>query len=941
MSEISLWSGHWRFFEGEPESTVQQVMELEDSAWQWVDLPHDWQIFHAGDLYRDGRAWYRKNLQIKKSDLGTDRIAIRFEGVYMDSRLYVNGEPAGEWKYGYSAFEFDITDLLADGANDILLGACFREPNSRWYSGAGIYRNVRLVRYPRFHIAPDGVYISTKRLGPAGFENGECAAEGNTWQVDVTTEVAGAVDERPEVSFAHTLYRFDASAVGRHRWEEYLRANPQCLVKVLTTDRCPDRVQTFLVEEPELWDLTSPNLYILETVLSVDGRNVDQRWDVMGFRTAAFDPEKGFFLNGKHVLIRGVCMHHDLGCLGAAVNKQALRRQFQKLADMGVNAIRTSHNMPSREFMELADEMGMLVDSEAFDMWEIPKTEYDYARYFNEWADRDVESWVKGDRNHPSLILWSIGNEISDTHVSDHGREITERLSGLVRQFDCRCNAPVTIASNYMYWDGAQKCAELVKYAGYNYSSVLYEEHHRQHPDWVIYGSETGSVVASRGVYHFPLAASILTDDDEQCSSLGNSTTSWGAKNVEECVITGRDFEFSAGQFIWTGFDYIGEPTPYHTRNSYFGMLDTAGFAKDGFYLLKAGWTDHRVTPMVHVFPYWDFNPGQMIDVRVCSNAPSVELFLNGNSLGKKEIDHRNGSVLTADYCVPYESGELKAVAYDEAGKIIAGELRRSFGEAAKIVLTCEEGKRTLTAKCRAGGSDADLCFVEISMVDEAGNPVENADNRVTVRVTGAGYLVGLDNGDSTDYDEYKGNSRRLFSGKLLAVIAPKDVSGRIEVTVSSLGLPEAKMILDVVKDENEGNDSSEKPLFSDGCFDNSEEYAAEVPVRSVLLTAKGERLLTKERPSVIVEAAIRPDNATCRKLAWRVTTDCGADTNPAKLEVLDEAGLRVKVTALGDGEFRVRCSAVETRETFYKSRTQGDAVKLYSQLEFSAEGLG
>ena len=301
-----------------------------------------------------------------------------------------------------------------------------------------------------------------------------------------------------------------------------------------------------------------------------------------------------------------------------------------------------------------------------------------------------------------------------------------EKLIAEVRRYDSLKNAAVTLGSNYMPWENTQKCADVIKLIGYNYGENYYEEHHKKHPDWMIYGSETGSIVQSRGIYHFPYQQSVLADEDEQCSSLGNSTTSWGAKSTEACILAERDHPYSCGQFIWTGFDYIGEPTPYHTRNSYFGQIDTAGFPKDSYYIYQAAWTDYKKAPMVHIFPYWDFNEGQFIDLRVCSNAPVVEVFFNGKSQGTFTIDHENGMELTGHWQLPYKEGEIRAVACDESGKIVAEEVRYSFGEAKRILLKPQ--KQSL----RANGED--LLFLEISMEDENGYPVENANNRVLIR---------------------------------------------------------------------------------------------------------------------------------------------------------------------------------------------------------------
>ena len=438
--------------------------------------------------------------------------------------------------------------------------------------------------------------------------------------------------------------------------------------------------------------------------------------------------------------------------------------------------------------MELSDELGMLIVSEAFDMWERKKTTYDYARFFPQWASHDVASWVRRDRNHPSLIMWSIGNEIYDTHADERGQVITRELMEMVLEHDFLGNAAITIGSNYMPWENARKCADIVKLAGYNYAEKYYDKHHLEHPDWIIYGSETSSTVQSRGIYHFPLSQSVLSDDDEQCSSLGNSSTSWGAKSTEKCIIDDRNASYSPGQFIWSGFDYIGEPTPYHTKNSYFGQLDTAGFKKDSFYIYQAEWTSYVDAPMVHIFPYWDFSDGQLIDVRVCSNAPFIELFFNNISQGKFHIDHENGDQLLGEWQLSYKEGTLRAVAYDENGFILAEDVKSSFKDAKTLVLTPD--KYTISADGK------ELVFVEISAIDKDGIPVENANNRVTISINGPGCLIGLDNGDSTDYDQYKGTDRRMFSGKLLAVIAATFEEGDIIIKAESESLKTAVLTL-------------------------------------------------------------------------------------------------------------------------------------------------
>lgn len=874
----------------------------DELCWSKVDLPHDWMIYQTRNLYETSTGWYRRNLAYQKRD-GV-RTSIRFDGVYMDSRVYVNGALAGEWKYGYSTFEFDITELLNDGDNMISVRVDYRSPNSRWYSGAGIYRNVRLVEYHECHIASDGIYISTDISG----------------DVTITAEVIRPVGVPvAELSLTEEIYNGDiliassdypCNAVDRSTIPPAVRnENVNYSVNTITLN----------VPSPILWYIDDPHLYTLVTTLKRNGETVHIERTAFGIRKAEFTTDKGFFLNNRHVKLHGACEHHDLGALGAAINKAAIARKLAKLRVMGVNAIRTSHNMPAVELMELADEMGFLILSEGFDMWERHKTDYDYAGYFREWVARDVASWVRRDRNHPSIIGWSVGNEIYDTHADERGQEIASLLLDLVRQHDYRCNGYVTIGSNYMQWVNAQKCADIVKLAGYNYAERLYEEQHKEHPDWMIYGSETSSVVQSRGIYHFPLAQPVLADDDEQCSALGNSTTGWAAKNTEACIIPDRDAEFCAGQFIWTGFDYIGEPTPYDTKNSYFGQIDTAGFPKDSAYIFRAEWTDYKKSPFVHVYPYWDFTEGQPIDVRVTSNAPRVELFFNGEKIGEKDIDHKHGKELTLDTIVEYKRGELLAVAYDENGNEIARDVQKSFGDAAEIRIIPE------TQTLKANGTD--LIFAEISAYDKDGTFVANANNRVFVSVTGAGRLVGLDNGDSTDYEQYKGTSRRLFSGKLVAIIAAKEEPGDILVRVTSPSLPDAEITLKAVAAEH---------ISGISCFEENIHCAAEcpdeandIPIRRIDFESES-RTFTPECKEIRFKTIVYPANASyANDIEYRITTVLGITSNLAEITSVEDGVVTVRCK--GDGEFYLRALC--------KNGT--DKYHVLSPLLLKGEGLG
>lgn len=880
-----LFNDGWEFTRQELGTKAEDIIHRDD-IWQKVDIPHDWMIYDCRYFYESCEGWYRKSFDISASSLygrikEPDKAIykLRFEGIYMDSSIWLNGVFVGEWKYGYSTFELDISHALKPGRNELLVRVVLQMPNSRWYSGAGIYRNVWLKAMPSLHFESDGIYISTVR-------------NGIDWTVRVHSELSAAL--LVGCTIRHTILDKDGL--------------------VVASDEKADSLHELVVSQPRLWSLDSPALYIMKSELIQDGTVIDEEFNRFGFRSIRFDANEGFFLNEQHVKIKGVCQHHDLGALGAAVNRAAIKRQLLILKEMGVNAIRTAHNMPAVELLELADEMGFLINDEAFDMWERPKTQYDYARFFAEWVDKDVASWIRRDRNHPSVIMWSIGNEIYDTHADERGMEVMRMLMDLVEKYDPEHNAYVTFGSNYMPWENTQKCADIIKLVGYNYAEKYYEEHHSKHPDWMIYGSETGSVVQSRGIYHFPLSREILSDDDLQCSSLGNSVTSWGARSIEKCITDDRDAHFSAGMFIWSGFDYIGEPTPYHTKNSYFGQIDTAGFKKDSFYIYQAAWTDYKTAPMVHVFPYWDFNEGQMIDVCVTSNAPEIELFVNGVSYGRRAIDQKRDKELVVKWQLPYRKGELRALAYDEFGNIIAEDIQKSFSDAAKIVL--EPDRYEMLA------DGQDMIFIEISMQDNEGNPVHNANNRVYVNVTGAARLVGLDNGDSTDYESYKGSSKRLFSGKLLAMIAAKTTPGQIQVEVTSEGLPAAHMTLTAKESPvQEGVSATEE--------NHKSEYISEIPVRKLEIISRQGTELDESLREAELELRIYPENASFRDISWRVAAVNGVDSNIA--HIIESDDRHAKIRALGDGSFYVRAMAGNGRSY----------ANLISMLDFKVSGLG
>ncbi len=866
MTERKLFCDAWSFRETPLDTPYEDAVSGEFIP---IEIPHDYMIYDVNALYRDGEGWYRRTLDHTPD--GRLRI-LRFEGVYMNSTVFVNGESVFEWKYGYSTFECDITSALREGENEIAVRCVYRNPNTRWYSGAGIYRRVWLITADEARLPSDGVYISAMK-GDDG------------WKVHIDTEKLG----KGEI----TSIVLDADG------NEIARADG---------DRC-----IIPVDAPRLWDPADPYRYTLRTEYRVNGSLCDIAENKFGFRTAVFDCNRGFFLNGRPFKLHGVCEHHDNGALGAAVNEYALRRKIEKLQTMGVNSIRTSHNMPAVELVELCDEYGIVIIDEAFDMWEGHKTRYDYAEYFKDWYKKDVESWIKRDRNHPCVIMWSIGNEIGDT-TNRRGYEVASQLAAEVRLHDPRRNAAVTIGSNHMRSEWGQKCGYLIDTVGYNYAEKLYPEHHERHPQFCIYGSETSSTIQSRGIYHFPHENKAVTHEDHQCSSIFNCTTSWASPNTEYNITRDRNAEYCAGQYIWTGFDYIGEPTPYDTKNSYFGQIDTAGFPKDSYYAYRAEWTDGKTAPMVHITPsVWDFNEGEIIDVTVHTNAAKSELYFNGELVGSFSHDHSvSGMQISEFYKLPYQKGTLSAIAYDESGAVVARDEVKSFTDPVRVVLEPE--------KLEMSANGRELIYVAISTADENGNFVGNGRSRMNVSVSGAGRLVGLDNGDSTDYEPYKCTSRRLFSGRLMAIIASNGKAGKINVSVSSPALEGASVTLSATPAEVPSGIE-----IIDECAVSP--VSDEIPLRKLELKLDGSRTLTKDAPSANLTLTRYPANADEHELVWNAFAR-GIHTDNIKIEQTPDGA---KITALSDGEYRIRVSS--------KNGTPYDAI--YSEICFTADGVG
>ncbi len=863
-----LLNDQWEFLKTPIGETLQ---EAKATTWTAVDLPHDWLIARHENLYEDSEGWYRRTLNVENLD---KLLMLEFDGVYMDSEVLVNGERAAAHTYGYTAFRVALTPFLKKGQNEIIVHARHQAPNSRWYSGAGIFRDVYLWVLPNRHFVPDGDYVTTRYdvFSGDGLLTAHCETE-NAPDGEKVTFCLFSLQGEMLVKKNEKIFNSSADFV-------------------------------YILHNAAPWSPNSPNLYTLEILL--DNDEIIRRR--IGFRTVKLTPDKGLFLNGQHLKLHGVCLHHDLGALGAAFYKDAAERQLRLMKDMGVNALRTSHNPPARQVLDLCDEIGLLVIDEAFDMWKKAKTPYDYARFFEENEAEDIKSWVLRDRNHPCILMWSIGNEIFDTHAdAKDGYQTTKLLCEQVRALDPKGNGFITFGSNYMPWENTQRCATLLQAVGYNYGEKYYTTHHKQHPNWCIYGSETTSLTYSRGVYHFPIDAGILSDEDLQCSALGNSVTSWGARSLST-LSDDDNTPYSLGQFLWAGIDYLGEPTPYHTRSCYFGQADTACFSKDAYYFFQAMWTDK---PMIHIGMYWDWNEGQLIDIPVMTNGEAAELFLNGRSQGRKRVSFSNRETCLPVWRVPYETGELTAVSYRN-GLEIARDTQRSFQESTEIVLTTSSDEILADGCC--------LAFIEISMEDKDGNPVCNACDRVSVSVTGTGRLLGLDNGDSTDTEGYKTHTRRLFNGKLLAIVGSTNAAGDVLVSVSSPDKQTKTIMLHTLPAECVGMSCTEKVPLGVCPKDR--------PVRRIDLKAMGARTLTPDHPSLVFSAKCLPNNADKQDIFYRLVTENGLDSSCAQFEKTADG---VIVHAVGDGRGYIRATC----------KNGAQHTRIISQLEIEVQGFG
>ena len=807
--ESQLFDKGWLFTLAD--SAGMEQVNYVDINWRHLDLPHDWAIEGdfspanpsgaSGGALPGGIGWYRKHFSVNPKEKNK-RYVIAFDGVYMNATVYVNGHKLGTRPYGYSSFEYDITPYINKVGDNVVAVRVNNsdQPNSRWYSGCGIYRHVWLKKSAESYITQWGQYVSTTPQGEV--------------KIKVDAHVAGG----KKMTVRHTILDAAGKVVAKGVGGE---------------------TQTLKVTHPHLWNIGDGYLYTVKSELLVGGKVMDIETTKTGFRDIKFDAQKGFFLNGKNMKINGVCEHHDFGCLGAVVNEDAMHRKLTILRDMGVNAIRSSHNPPAPELLNMCDSMGLLVMDESFDMWRRKKSQNDYARFFDEWHQRDLADLVKRDRNHPSVFMWSIGNEVleqwsnaaadtlsleqanlilnagHDASTLAHGNELsvnsllTQHLTEIVRQYDpwgstrpitAGCNEPDP--NNHLFKSGA------LDVIGFNYHHQWVKDVPQNFPGKPFIFSESVSALQTRGYYMMPSDSVYkapvewwlpYTDPSFMCSAYDNMHASWSSTHEETWDVVKHN-DFVGGQFIWTGFDYIGEPTPYAypARSSYFGIIDLAGLPKDSYYMYQSEWTQK---PVLHLFPHWNWLPGQTIDMWCYYNqADEVELFINGKSQGirKKTVygaqnegdAYQKSTEYHVMWRVAFQPGEVKVVARKD-GKEIASQTIKTAGAPHHLVLK-ETYQGTL-----AHGTSEPTTFVEVNVVDKDGNLCPNATNQVFFSVekspsaASAPVILGTDNGCQTSLERFTDPHRKAFFGKCVVVIKGKGTlkAQAVDLTSASLDL--------------------------------------------------------------------------------------------------------------------------------------------------------
>ena len=862
--------------------------------WSKLNLPHDWSIYfdfdhksparNEGGQLNGGTAWYRKTFTVDEAAKGKD-VRINFDGVYMDSKVYVNGQFVGHYPSGYNHFSYDITEFLnKDGSeNTIAVQVTNKQPSSRWYSGSGIYRDVTLSYRDKVQVAENGNHITTPKLAQQ--------KDGNV-ETQIQSKIKNTAKTLAKVFVEQQIFTKEGKVVS-----DLVRS----VTKTLSGNETADFKQTILVNKPTLWTTKSyhPQLYVLKTKVYNEGQLVDVTEDTFGYRYFNWTAKEGFSLNGERMKFHGVSIHHDNGALGAEENYKATYRKLKLLKDMGVNSIRTTHNPASPQLLDAAASLGLLVQEEAFDTWYRGKKTYDYGRFFDQdathpeakkgekWSDFDLRTMVERDKNNPSIVMWSLGNEVDEADGGERSLETAKRLKAIIKAIDTE--RYVTMGENKFSNRSTGeflKLAAIMDAVGMNYGERNYDAVRKAHPDWLIYGSETSSATRTRDSYFDP--AHLLWHDNRpnrhyEQSDYGNDRVAWGRTATESWTFD-RDRAGYAGQFIWTGFDYIGEPTPWHNqdntpvKSSYFGIIDTAGLPKNDFYLYRSEWYSAKEKPTVRIMPHWNWTEETLkernmlvngkVPVRTFSNASSVELFLNNESLGKKEFvkkttedgrSYHEGakpSELYLEWLVDYKPGTLTAIARDENGKEIARDSVTTAGEPARVRLTKEEHVITADGK--------DLSYIHYEIVDEDGNVVPTANNLVHFNLHGQGQIVGVDNGEQASRERYKAQKdgtwqRKAFNGKGVVIVKSTEKEGKFTLYADSAGLASDQATVTTVSGKKENRhfvafapvkattDVSENPklpetvtaIYSDGSV---EEKAVVWAIPDDLLTSAGEK---------------------------------------------------------------------------------------------------
>ena len=793
---VTTLNDGWQFSKG---------TAAEAKSWQNVRVPHDWAIYGPFDINNDlqeiaieqnletekslkagrtgglpfiGKGVYRTTFEVP--DTTGRSYTLVFDGAMSNAHVLVNGNEVAQWPYGYNSFYVNLDNAdLKPGVNNLQVDLENYERASRWYPGAGLYRNVHLVSTDRVHIPVWGTYVTTPKVSD----------EFASVRLNLRIDGAKKLKEWPngeKVNVSTVILDPQGKEVA-HDNSEYIA-------------RSQEFAQNFLVERPQLWSPETPALYTARTTLSVGGKEVDEYSTRFGIRSLEYIPQKGFFLNGKPTKFKGVCNHHDLGPLGAAVNRSALRHQIKLLKDMGANAIRTSHNMPAPELVELCDEMGMMLMVESFDDWGFrPKSENGYGRSFHDWAERDITNMVEHYRNNPSVVMWSIGNEVP-SQWGEVGMDELQMLQNLVHKLDP--TRPVTCGMDQINSVLDNGFAAALDIPGFNYKPQFYDKIYSRLPQQIVLGSETASTVSSRGVYHFPV---VLPDSicrhtamhaDHQSDSYDVESCSW-SNTPDIDFARDDDHDWVIGQFVWTGFDYLGEPSPYDVdswpnHSSMFGIIDLASLPKDRFYLYRSQW--NKQDPTLHVLPHWNWKgrEGEVTPVFVYTSYPKAELFINGKSQGVRE---KNDSTLLNRYRLMwmdtrYEPGELKVVAYDAAGTPVAEKVVRTAGKPHHLVLT------PAVKELKADGDD--LLYVTVQVADKDGNIVPTDDRMVKFAVSGAGSYEAAANGDPTCLLPFQNPEMKLFSGAATAIVRSGKTPGEVTLKATAPGVKAATLTVPV-----------------------------------------------------------------------------------------------------------------------------------------------